>query len=89
MAISGKEFLGKGINALRVANPGEVCAVCGKPFTADHPKNYSFGEDEHGNGGKSANSDCYFNNLGEEIEKHPIVNPETVMRMIARKRGEA
>ncbi len=56
------------------------CAICGKKFTFWNP---SSEYNRYMN--KPVHDDCYYEEMGEEMEKHPICNPETVMRMRKRK----
>jgi len=60
----------------------DSCAICHKRFTRDHPVS------EFGNtlNGELVNDDCYYHELSREIERHPIVSPESIRR--ARSREE-
>jgi len=51
----------------KINRPANNCCVCGNPIPV--------GEGANSIGGKPACDDCYFGEFGEEIEKHPIVNP--------------
>ena len=45
------------------------CGVCHKPVTDVHPDEVKMVNK------KPAHDECYFEKLGEEIEKHPLILP--------------
>ncbi len=50
------------------------CPKCGNELKVD---------DKDGNyriGGQQVCADCYFDGIGEEVERAPVVNPERVTR---------
>jgi hypothetical protein len=55
------------------------CFKCGVQFDEDGDRHYV--------GGKPCCSDCYYEALGDEMEKNPPINPHFVKRMEQRKKS--
>ncbi len=56
------------IDKLKFDSIGD-CAICGKSLIFIHPDEVRIYED------KPVHDDCYFEKLGELVEKHPINSP--------------
>jgi len=76
MAISLKEFVKRSLEEMAALFSRDKCPECKGDFDT-HPD-----EQQYTINGRPVCSDCYFNELGEEIEKHPIGTPRaTGIRM--------
>jgi len=49
------------------------CGICKKPITDVHPDEVRM--IKIGGKSKPVHDDCYFEKLGDEVEKHPICSP--------------
>jgi hypothetical protein len=59
-----------------MTNPHINCSFCGNPLEEGEVQSIA---------GKPACGDCYFGQIGDEIEQHPIVSPEFVLRVEAQR----
>lgn len=69
MALTGKQQVDKLLQKGRAAFSIGDCGICHKPITDEHPDEVRMVD------GEPVHEDCYFDELGAEVERHPIGHP--------------